>query len=649
MALTGSEWRVLDPHPVHSLADYEAAGGGAALASARQVEPRAIVDVIAASGLRGRGGAGFPTGRKWETVLTYSSPEEPTPVVINAAEGEPGTFKDRALLRTNPYRVLEGALIAAVAIGSDEIRIGTKARFGREIQRLRQAIDEMEARGWLDGVSVRLVLGPSHYLFGEETGLLEVMEGRQPFPRVTPPYRRGIEERDGRSAAGVDLAAPGGTEEPPALVNNVETLAHVPGIVQNGPEWFREVGTEQSPGTLVCTVTGDTRRSGVGEVPMGTPLGEVIERIGWGLPADRRISTIVAGTANALIPESLLDTPLTYEAMRAAGTGLGSAGFIVFDDRTDPVSVAAAVSHFLAVESCGQCEPCKRDGMALAEHLEQLRGSMLDEFGYSDLLSRLDTVEDGQRCNLASQQTAVVGSLLRLYAPNVRQHREAEAAAPGSLVSNPVAIAPIDNIVGGRLVLDASELTKQPDWSHDETWSGAVPAALLGDTPVHIEAPTSSRRWPEWESQFDDRHPLEVIDSSHEELDRLIHDAMGSGPDARMTAGQRLEHAVRLHVDVTRRILTFMARRHGGDQGEEIADATELKGVHVLELLDEVDAAGDDEARWRDAVREVGVALHDFGAKEDEMLELLRHTMDPQERAELGDALAEGIATSTVP
>ena len=358
---------------------------------------------------------------------------------------------------------------------------------------------------------------------------------------------------------------------------------------------------------------------------------------------------LVAGTANALIPESLLDTPLTYEAMRAAGTGLGSAGFIVFDDRTDPVSVAAAVSHFLAVESCGQCEPCKRDGMALAEHLEQLRGSMLDEFGYSDLLSRLDTVEDGQRCNLASQQTAVVGSLLRLYAPNVRQHREAEAAAPGSLVSNPVAIAPIDNIVGGRLVLDASELTKQPDWSHDETWSGAVPAALLGDTPVHIEAPTSSRRWPEWESQFDDRHPLEVIDSSHEELDRLIHDAMGSGPDARMTAGQRLEHAVRLHVDVTRRILTFMARRHGGDQGEEIADATELKGVHVLELLDEVDAAGDDEARWRDAVREVGVALHDFGAKEDEMLELLRHTMDPQERAELGDALAEGIATSTVP
>ncbi len=647
MAPTGDHWRVLDPRPVGSLAEYEEMGGGVALENARRVEPRAVVDVVAASGLRGRGGAGFPTGRKWETILTYSTPEEPTPVVVNAAEGEPGTFKDRALIRANPYRLLEGALIAAVAIGSDEIRIGTKAKFRREIRRLERAIAEITERGWLQGVSVCIVPGPSHYLFGEETGLLEVMEGRQPFPRVTPPYRRGIEERDGRSAAGVDLAVPGGSDEPPALVNNVETFAHVPAIVQHGPEWFREVGTSESPGTIVCTVSGDTRRSGVAEVPLGTPLGEVIERIGWGLPAGRRISTVVAGTANALIPESLLDTPLTYEAMRAAGTGLGSAGFIVFDDRTDPVSVAASVSRFLAVESCGQCEPCKRDGLVLAQHLDSLRSSSLDEFGWNDLLSHLRTVDDGARCNLASQQQAVIGSLLQLYGDRVQAHLDAEAAAVGSVVSDRALIAPIDDIVGGRLVLDASQITKQPDWTHDEIYSGAAPAALLGDTPVTIT--TSSGRWSEWESEVEDRHPLEIVDSTHEELDRLVRDAMGSGPEARMPVSQRLEHALRLHVDVTRRILAPMARRHGGEEGDDLSTSMEMQSAQVLAQLDGLAGVAEgDEEQWREAVREVGCALTEYSELQERSLDLLRRTMDADERSELAAALATGVVTSTV-
>jgi NADH:ubiquinone oxidoreductase subunit F (NADH-binding) len=180
-------WRVLDRCPVHSLDDYVAGGGGTGARLARSSSPEEVIGVVHASGLRGRGGAGFPTGTKWETVAASQSSRIETTVVVNAAEGEPGTFKDRALLRTNPYRVVEGALVAAFAMRTDRIRIGIKATFGREIDRLRGAISEMRAAGWLDGVDIELVLGPSSYLFGEETALLEVLEGRQPFPGSHPP------------------------------------------------------------------------------------------------------------------------------------------------------------------------------------------------------------------------------------------------------------------------------------------------------------------------------------------------------------------------------------------------------------------------------------------------------------------------------
>ena len=329
-------WRVLDRQPVGSLDDYIDTGGGIASRLARQASPAEIIELLCSSGLRGRGGAGFPTGTKWKTVAASRSTSDVTTVVVNAAEGEPGTFKDRALLRTNPYRVLEGAIVAAITMQTEQIRIGIKATFGREIERLMAAIAEMSEAGWLHDLDVELVLGPSSYLFGEETALLEVIEGRQPFPRVTPPYRRGLQEDDTRSAAGVRLATIGGAGGAPALVDNVETLANVPLIVAGGPEWFREIGTERSPGTVVCTVSGATRRSGVGEVPMGSTLREAIAVIGWGPRRGHEVQVVLAGTANALIPAQLLDTPLTYEALRDAGSGLGSAGFIVFDDTTEP-------------------------------------------------------------------------------------------------------------------------------------------------------------------------------------------------------------------------------------------------------------------------------------------------------------------------
>lgn len=436
-------------------------------------------------------------------------------MVVNAAEGEPGTFKDRALLRANPYRLLEGAVIAALAVHADTIRIGIKASFGREIQRLGRAMDEAAAEGWFDGLDVGLVMGPSSHLFGEETALLEVVEGRQPFPRIAPPFRRGVDEDEGtRSAAAVDFATPGGTGEAPAPVNNVETLANVPLIVMNGADWFREVGTEESPGTIICTITGATRREGVAEITLGTTLREAIDLIGWG-PADKkRIGNVLSGTANPLLPAELLDTPLTYEAMSAVGGGLGAAGFIVFDDATDPVAIARGVSRFLAVESCGQCEHCKQDGLEIAALLGEAQASTITEAQLIELERRVDSVAIGARCNLARQQEAVVGSLLRLYDQVVVGHVVSGTAAVVRPSPDTIPIVPIDTIAGGVAVLDTDQLAKQPDWSYDEVDSGTTPAELLADTPVHITTAGRTRRVPSFKPVTGDGriHAMELID-----------------------------------------------------------------------------------------------------------------------------------------
>src|SRR5205823_3710446 len=272
-------------------------------------------------------------------------------------------------------------LIAAHAVDADQIIVTTKHTFSVEVDRLRKAIDEVNAAGWLDGVEIEVFEGPKEYLYGEETALLETIDGRYPFPRIAPPYRRRVREVVGSVAdletqsglsAHVEMAGPGDdTEAPPALVDNVETLANVARILARGAEWFRTEGTPESPGTIVCTVTGSTRRSGVGEVIMGTPLREVIDLIGGGPRPGRTIRAVLPGVSNRFIDGTEhLDTPVSYEALAAIGSGLGSAGFIVFDDADDLVAVAAGVARFLAVESCGQCSPCKLDGLRIAELLD---------------------------------------------------------------------------------------------------------------------------------------------------------------------------------------------------------------------------------------------------------------------------------------
>ena len=347
--------RVLPDQPLDTLDAYVAAGGGRGVDAARRLGADGVVEHLEAAGLRGRGGAGFPTGRKWATVRANASPTHPTSVVVNAAEGEPGSFKDRALLGRNPFAVLEGALVAATAVDARHVVIAMKESFEAELQVVNDAIKAATRAGWTDGISVVTFAGPSEYLFGEETGLLEALEGRPPFPRVAPPYRHGVEELGGAAPPSRRGAMADGTDVPPTLVNNAETMAHVAAIVANGPSWFRELGTDESPGTVVVTITGDTRRHGVAEVPMGTPLREIVERVGGGaaIRSSHRRRDVGSGERGA--PRGRARHAAELRGDGGRGSGLGAAGFVVFDDATDFAAVAHGISRFLAVESCGQC------------------------------------------------------------------------------------------------------------------------------------------------------------------------------------------------------------------------------------------------------------------------------------------------------
>ncbi|HWC09724.1 MAG TPA: NADH-ubiquinone oxidoreductase-F iron-sulfur binding region domain-containing protein [Acidimicrobiales bacterium] len=451
--------RVLYPNPILSLDEYVARGGGKGVAAARKMEPAAIIEQVLAAGLRGRGGAGFPTGLKWQAVAANNSPEMGATVVVNAAEGEPGTFKDRTILRRNPYLVVEGGLVAARAVGADFVIFALKRAFEGEIDRVRTAMDEIEADGWAEGVEMAVFEGPDEYLYGEESALLETIDRGWPFPRVVQVFRRGIR-------GNLPDDAPGA----PALVNNTETVANVARIVARGPAWFRTVGTDESPGTVVCTITGDTQRHGVGEVHMGTPLGEVIELVGGGPRPGRRVKGVLSGVANGIIPGDKLNTPVSYEGLRAIGSGVGSGGFIVFDDTADMAAVAAGVSRFLAVESCGQCSPCKLDGLTLSDSLARLVGPQAREHELQVVRRRLGTVAERARCFLATQHQVVLGSILEHFSDELADHA---SGARGPVEA--ALIAELLDIREDRAVLDERHRRKQPDWSYNNVDSGTPP------------------------------------------------------------------------------------------------------------------------------------------------------------------------------
>jgi len=452
---------LLPETPVATVAEYVAGGGGRGLERARTLGADAVIDEVTEAGLRGRGGAGFPTGRKWRSLREL--PGAPKFAVCNAAEGEPGTFKDRAILRADPYQVVEGLAIAAFAIGPDEVFLALKASFERERDRVVRAAQELEAEGLLEDLTVTVVSGPEEYLFGEETALLEVIEGRDPLPRHLPPYVQGLFVASPQIGwhsheAGQHGATNAGAN--PTLVNNVETLADVTHILAEGPEWFRSIGTAASPGPVLVTIVGDVRAPGVHEVEMGTPLGDVIDRCG-GLDASRRVKAVFSGVTNRVLPGDRIDVVLTYEALREAGSGLGAAGFIVNDDTACMVDVADVFARFLWVESCGQCPACKIGTGRISDALDQLRVGTGGEAALRVLQHSLRIVTDGNRCFLPVEARQVVASILETFPDDVVAHLEGRCRSTRTF-----GLPKLTDLEAGVAVMDEHQAAKQPDWTY---------------------------------------------------------------------------------------------------------------------------------------------------------------------------------------
>ena len=457
---------LLPERPIASLDEHLATDvGGLGIQRAVELGPSATIEEVRSSGLRGRGGGGFPTGRKWAGVA--SQPGSHRYLVCNGAEGEPGTFKDRALLRTNPYQLVEGVLIAALAVGVDEAFIALKASFTREIERVTAAVREMQAAGICRECQVTVVQGPDEYLFGEEKALLEVIEGNDPLPRLFPPHEHGLfatAPQTGWVAKDPEPGHVGRQESNPTVVNNVETLSNVPHILARGTEWFRSMGTAESPGNLVCTVVGDVVAPDVGEVELGMPLRQVIEAVGSGLRQDREVKAVFSGVANAAITAEHLDVPLTYEHFAAIGSGLGAGGFIVVDDTACMVEVARCFSRFLYVESCGQCPPCKTGSGEITAHLERLEAGEGNDRDLTEIGAWLQKVTDGNRCYLAVEEQVLVGSIVRAFPEEFEEHvLLGRCPRP-----RPMVLPKLVDLAGGRVVFDERQARKRPDWTYDE-------------------------------------------------------------------------------------------------------------------------------------------------------------------------------------
>jgi NADH:ubiquinone oxidoreductase subunit F (NADH-binding) len=457
---------LLPDRPIGSIDEWLATEvGGLGVERAQAMGPAATIDVMQRSGLRGRGGAGFPTGRKWASVAGAGRGAGTRYLVCNAAEGEPATFKDRALMRANPYQLVEGMIIAAFAVGAAEAFICLKASFEREIAAVTRAVEEFQRAGICEDCQVTVVSGPEEYLFGEEKAMLEVIEGKPPLPRLLAPYEHGLfatGPQEGWEAVGGRPARPGWEASNPTLVNNAETLSNVPHILARGPDWFRSMGTSESPGTIVCTMVGDVVAPDVGELEMGTPLGDAIDAVGSGMGAGRRMKAAFSGVANPVLTADALGVGLSYEAMQRAGSGLGAAGFFVLDDTACMVNAALLISRFLYVESCGQCPPCKLGSEDITGRLERIEAGIGDELDIEQMQGWLVRVTDGARCYLATQEQRVVASVLERFPEEIVAHIEGERCPR----PRPLLLPKLVDLADGRAVYDERQARKQPDWTY---------------------------------------------------------------------------------------------------------------------------------------------------------------------------------------
>jgi NADH:ubiquinone oxidoreductase subunit F (NADH-binding)/Pyruvate/2-oxoacid:ferredoxin oxidoreductase delta subunit/(2Fe-2S) ferredoxin len=406
-----------------SIDTYIAYGGFKAFDKVvRLMKPEDVIKEISISGLRGRGGGGFPTGKKWE--LASKQKVDQKYLICNADEGDPGAFMDRSLLESDPFRVVEGMIIAAYAIGASKAYIYCRAEYPLAIERLQNTINQCEKYGILGdnilntgfSLHIKIKKGAGAFVCGEETALIGSIEGKRGMPRPRPPY-----------------PAQAGLWGKPTVINNVETFGNVASIILMGGEQFAKIGTEKSKGTKVFALSGNVKNTGLVEVPMGTTLADVVFKIGGGIPDGKEFKAVqIGGPSGGCLPESVIDTPVDYESLKEVGAMMGSGGFVVMDEDTCMVDVAKYFLTFIQQESCGKCVPCREGTKRMLEIIERIperytsnkdKTVQLLRFKGMIHLQRLaDVIKDTSLCGLGQSAPNPVLSGLRYFREEYEEH-----------------------------------------------------------------------------------------------------------------------------------------------------------------------------------------------------------------------------------
>jgi bidirectional [NiFe] hydrogenase diaphorase subunit len=393
----------IDPERIE---DYiEAAGYQTLHHVLSEMQPAQVIEAVVKSGLRGRGGAGYPTGLKWGTVAKSAGARKY--VICNGDEGDPGAFMDRSVLESDPHRVLEGMAIAGFAVGADQAFIYLRAEYPLAVSRLQTAIRQAKQHALLgNGIfesnfnfNIELRIGAGAFVCGEETALMASIEGKRGQPRPRPPF-----------------PAQSGLWGYPTLINNVETYANIVPIMSRGPEWFTSLGTEKSKGTKVFSLTGKIRNSGLIEVPIGITIREIVEDLGGGAPDGAKVKAVqTGGPSGGCIPTEHFDTPIDYESLVSLGSIMGSGGMVVMDEHTNMVDVARFYMQFCMEESCGKCIPCRAGTVQMYELLSKIverRGTLKD---LEQLEELCDLVKHTSLCGLGQTAPNPVLSTLRYF------------------------------------------------------------------------------------------------------------------------------------------------------------------------------------------------------------------------------------------
>ena len=391
---------------VTQIAEYRAVGGYEALARARELEPQAVIDEISAASLRGRGGAGFPMGRK--ASLLAKDTGKPTYLVVNADESEPGAFKDRDVMRFVPHRLIEGCLITAHAIGSASVFIYIRGEYLDEFEVMRDALDQVREADLLGGVTIVLHRGAGAYICGEETALLDSLEGKRGQPRPRPPFPPIT-----------------GLYSSPTQINNVSTIALVPKIIELGATEFAKLGVESAPGTAVFSLSGNVVRPGNYERELGITLRELIYDVGGGIPNGRELKGVIPGGSSVpILTPDQIDTPMDYDSIQAAGSFFGSAAIMVVDDRCCMVQLALRAAQFYMHESCGKCTPCREGTRWLVQLLTRIESGEATEADVELLDDVCDRMLGRSLCALGDFAVYPVSSYLRKYRAEFDAHVE---------------------------------------------------------------------------------------------------------------------------------------------------------------------------------------------------------------------------------